>query len=95
MTKGVEEAVPFNLQLVMWGMVDKQVLKGLEMDYLQVFELEAVQDAGGKVVQRITQTQEVPERENVREIPSKEVVSMKLYVIDSTTYTTMLLPEEY
>ena len=87
LTAGVAATIPEFLQLFMWQCVDRLPD---ERDYLQVFELKPF---GG--MQQIRHTAEQPEHQMLYMIPCDEPVAAKVYVIDSDTYSTMLLVEEY
>ena len=93
-TRGVNEEVDIRLQLIMWNMIDKLNDEGnVELDYLQVFKL---RKEGNKIV--INQSQEVPEYSCTYEIEIEDIQidnEIKLYVIDSGEYSTMLFPSEY
>ena len=93
-TKGVNNEVDIRLQLIMWSMIDKLKDKGnVEVDYLQVFK---IRKEGNKIV--INQSQEVPEYSCTYEIELEDVQlddEIKVYVIDSGEYSTMLFPSEY
>lgn len=93
-TRGVNEEVDIRLQLIMWSMIDKLNDEGnVELDYLQVFKLRR---EGNKIV--INQSQEVPEYSCTYEIELEDVQlddEIKVYVIDSGEYSTMLFPSEY
>ena len=87
LTRGVSEEIPVSLQLLMWEMI--RTLPA-DKDYLQVFSLS---EYNGK--QRIVHTQEVPEykKEYVFDFDTK--VTGKVFVIDDSTHSTMLLANEY
>ena len=93
-TRGVNEEVDIRLQLIMWSMIDKlKDEESVELDYLQVFKLRR---EGNKIV--ISQSQEVPEYSYTYEIELEDIQiddEIKLYVIDSGEYSTMLFPSEY
>ena len=93
-TRGVNEEVDIRLQLIMWSMIDKLNDEGnVELDYLQVFK---IRKEGNKVV--INQSQEVPEYLCTYEIHLEDIQiddEIKVYVIDSGEYSTMLFPSEY
>lgn len=93
-TRGINEEVDIRLQLIMWNMIDKLNDEGnVELDYLQVFKL---RKEGNKIV--INQSQEVPEYSCTYEIEIEYIQidnEIKLYVIDSGEYSTMLFPSEY
>ena len=87
LTAGVAATIPDFLQLFMWQCIDRLPD---DRDYLQVFRLEPF---GG--MQQIQHTSEQPEYSMLYMLPTDEPVTAKLYVIDSETYCTMLLAEEY
>ncbi|MDU4318688.1 MULTISPECIES: DUF960 family protein [Clostridium] len=93
-TRGVNEEIDIRLQLIIWSMIDKLNDEGnVELDYLQVFKL---RKEANKVI--IHQSQEVPEYSCTYEIELEDVLiddDIKVYVIDSEEYSTMLLPSEY
>ena len=93
-TRGVNEEVDIRLQLIMWSMIDKlKDEESVELDYLQVFR---IRKEGKKIV--ISQSQEVPEYSCTYEIEIEDVQiddEIKVYVIDSGEYSTMLFPSEY
>ena len=93
-TRGVNEEVDIRLQLMIWSMLDKLKDEGnVELDYLQVFR---IRKEGKKIV--ISQSQEVPEYSCTYEIELEDIQiddEIKLYVIDSGEYSTMLFPSEY
>ncbi|MFR5798938.1 MAG: DUF960 domain-containing protein [Oscillospiraceae bacterium] len=86
-TKGVQSEVPAVLQIFMWDCINAVPEP---KDYLQIFRLSCVD---GK--QKIIHEQEQPEykREYLLTVPNP--VTTKVYIIDSKTYSTMLLAEEY
>ena len=93
-TRGVNEEVDIRLQLIMWSMIDKlKDEESVEVDYLQVFKIRKEEN---KIV--ISQSQEVPEYSYTYEIELEDIQiddEIKLYVIDSGEYSTMLFPSEY
>lgn len=93
-TRGVNEEVDIRLQLIMWSMIDKLNDEGnVELDYLQVFR---IRKEGKNIV--ISQSQEVPEYLCTYEIELEDIQiddEIKVYVIDSGEYSTMLFPSEY
>lgn len=89
-TRGVNEKIDLPLQLFLWSLIDNLEI---EKDYLQVFNLNRVGD-----VINIEHTQEVPEYKSFIKVNAKDLEfkeEMKIYVIDSGIYSTMLLSEEY
>lgn len=87
LTKGVQSEIPLELQLFMWGCIDKLPE---ERDYFQVFKLENFNG-----IQKITHFSEQPEYRKEYIIPIDNPITSKVYVIDSDEYSTMLLAEEY
>ena len=87
LTRGVSDTIPPLIQSFIWGCIDRLPD---ECDYLQVFRLKPF---GG--MQQIEHTAEQPEYKKVYLFPSDSPITAKLYVIDSDTYSTMLLAEEY
>ena len=92
--RGVNEEVDVRLQLIIWSMIDKLKYEGnVELDYLQIFK---IRKEGNKIV--INQSQEVPEYLCTYEIHLEDIQiddEIKVYVIDSGEYSTMLFPSEY
>lgn len=86
LTKGVQAEIPLELQLFMWRCLETIP----EPDYLQIFKLEAFGN-----MQKITHEQEVPKFKREYLIPTSQPIASKVYIIDSDTYSTMLLAEEY
>ena len=89
-TRGINEKIDLQLQILLWSLVDN--LK-IERDYLQVFKLSR---AGDFI--NIEHTQEVPEYKSFIKVNAEDLEfneEIKIYVIDSGVYSTMLLPEEY
>lgn len=94
-TRGVNETVSPELQLTLWALVNEQVRSGLEMDYLQVFDL-SIGDIHGRKVQKVVHRQEQSVRSKVTLLPGiRKPVTMTVWIIDSGDYATMLLPSEY
>ena len=86
-TKGVQSEIPAVLQIFMWDCI---LALPEPKDYLQIFRL-SIYD--GK--QKIIHEQEQPEFKREYILKLSEPVDAKVYVIDSETYSTMLLAEEY
>ena len=87
LTKGVQAEIPLKLQLFMWECIDKLPE---ERDYFQVFKLENFNG-----IQKVTHLSEQPEYCKEYLIPTDNPITAKVYIIDSDTYSTMLLAEEY
>ena len=93
-TRGVNDEIDIRLQLIMWSMIYKLKDEGnVELDYLQVFK---IRKEGKKIV--INQSQELPEYSCTYEVELEDIQiddEIKVYVIDSGEYSTMLFPSEY
>lgn len=87
LTRGVSANIPPPLQIFIWNCIDRLPD---DCDYFQVFRLKPF---GG--MQQIEHTAEQPEYKKVYMFPVDTPITAKLYVIDSETYCTMLLAEEY
>ena len=87
-TNGIKADIPLHLQIVIWNMVDTMTIDPI--DYLQVFCLSEY-----KGMQKIVHTQEVPEYENVLLLNSESPIVAKIYLMDDTDHSTMLLSNEY
>ncbi len=86
LTRGVQSEIPIELQLFMWSCIGSVP----EPDYLQIFRLES---AG--TMQKIIHEQEQPPFSREHLILTSHPITAKVYVIDSDTYSTMLLASEY
>ncbi|MDH4619995.1 DUF960 family protein [Brevibacillus sp. AY1] len=95
-TRGVNEVVPFELQLLLWSILVKRQERGDQLDYLQVFELSA-EWVDEEPVQKVLNRQEQPFHEEVFYVDHTEnlAIGVTAWIIDSGEYSTMLLPEEY
>lgn len=91
-TRGVADTIPLEVQMFLWSMIDKLIVKRtVEVDYLQVFELKGVEDQ-----QTIMHRQEMPDYQAIYQFDNVgSPLNSKLYVIDDSTYATMLLCQEY
>ena len=91
-SRQVNEEVPMQLQILMWSMIDSLKEKK-ELDYIQIFRLKA---KGDRVL--IEHEQEVPKHRELYELEKTKFsieYDMKIYVIDSIAYSTMIFAEEY
>lgn len=91
-SRQVNEVVPIKLQILMWSMIDSLKEKK-KLDYLQIFRLKV---KGDKVL--IEHEQEVPPYKEKYEVEKAKFpieCDMKIYVIDSVDYSTMIFAEEY
>ena len=89
LTRGVCNEIPFEIQLLLWSMIEEVTVK---KDYLQVFEIEPVKDNLLKIEHR----QEVPKYKKEVVVRNVGINSkVRLFVIDDGEYSTMMLSEEY
>ena len=95
LTKGIQNEIPLELQIILWFMIDDNIKKSLKMDYLQIFELSPYYK-NDKIYQKIIHHQEVPKRksEKILNIFEKPITA-KIYVIDDSSHCTMLFNHEY
>ena len=93
-TRGVSDEVDIRLQLAMWTFIDILKDKGkVEIDYLQIFKLKKE----NRFI-KIQHEQEIPKYKSVHMIDVDDIQldnEVKIYVIDSEEYSTMLYPSEY
>lgn len=87
LSRGVDDTIPIELQLFMWACIDQLPEP---CDYLQIFDLEQVGD-----MQSIAHRSEQPEYHKVYLPPSEKPITEKIYVIDDSTHSTMILASEY
>lgn len=93
-TRGIAEAIPFSLQMLLWCLLEEAKQKR-ELDYFQVFKLHTKTE-GNECVLEITHAQEHPEMyEEKIQMSSDTVINEKVYVIDDGENVTMLLAKEY
>jgi len=92
MTRMIAEVVHVEIQKILWDLIDEQRKNNLELNYLQVFELIAMQ---GK--QHVIYRQEVPERSVRRVFKLKYTtpINQTIWCIDSDEYQMMLFPSDY
>lgn len=93
-TQGVMAHVASDLQVLLWQLIDLRKAEGGQLDYLQVFSL-TYDCKLGRILQRITHTQEVPPYSKSCLYTVSQPVCRTVWVIDSGEYATMLLPDEY
>ena len=88
LTRGVMAEIPSWLTNLMWHMVLTMEVK--EKDYLQVFTLTKTPTG-----QHIVHEQEQPLYRYELDVLCDDAVDAKVFVIDDSTHSTMLLAEEY
>jgi hypothetical protein len=89
-TRGFYSSVPLELQMTIFQLIDELKAKG-NMDYLQVFELEAK----NKFTQKLEHRSENPEYKKRYSFTFYNPVTAKIFVIDDGDHTTGMLAEEY
>lgn len=94
-TSGIRHQIPMEQQLMIWTIIDDFLLKGIEVDYLQVVTLSLAVDKIGVKRQLIKHTQEEREYCQYYWFKVDEVVSEKIFIIDDGLHTTMMLASEY
>lgn len=85
--------IDIRLQLIMWNLIDELKMK-VKVDYLQIFRIS--KDDNKKII--IEHEQEVPkykEKYSIELLAIEITGVIKVYVIDSVDYSTMILAEEY
>lgn len=85
--------IDIRLQLIMWNLIDELKNK-VKLDYLQIFRIS--KDDNKKII--IEHEQEVPkykEKYSIELLDIEITDAIKVYVIDSIDYATMILAEEY
>ena len=88
LTREVANKVPRDIQVLMWDLVEKLE----EKDYLQIFEL----TPKGSGIVELVYKQEIPEITSIYKIKNTEIKEkMKLYMIDSGEYSTLMFSHEY
>ena len=90
-TRRVIAEVPIIIQRFLWHLIDEEVNAGNELDYFQIFEIEAI-EGGVQVIHR--QEQPAWSQEVFLPVVDEDRINQKIWVID-TGYQTMLFPEEY
>ena len=87
-TKGVQEELPLSIQILLWSLVDSLLI---EKDYLQVFNIKVIR---GNLLE-ITHSQEKPVYKQIIQAVGDIDRNMKVYIVYSVEYSTMLFAEEY
>ena len=87
LTKGIYTNIPLEIQQFLWRAVETMPAP---KDYLQVFTLTKTPTG-----QHIVHEQEQPLYRYELDVPCDDAVDAKVFVIDDSTHSTMLLAEEY
>lgn len=88
-TKGIQEKMPFSLQMICLELFMGR--KEKSSDYFHVFELSVTPQG----TQQICHRQEQPSYESVLEIEVEDPIELKVWMIDEVEHVTLLLPKEY
>ena len=94
LTRGVQHDIPVNVQIMLWQLIDKFVVSGTTVDYLQVFVLTA-KGTADYPLQHVVHSQEQPDYKMEYVAECRNPVTAKIYCIDDSVQSTMLLAEEY
>lgn len=92
-SSGANSVIGIRLQLIMWNLID-ELKEKKEVDYLQIFRIS--KEDNKKII--IGHEQEVPKHKEKYSIELSDIEItgvIKVYVIDSVDYSTMILAEEY
>ena len=94
-TKGIQREIPIEIQILLWNMQSRLRKQQKEIDYLQVYRLQALQ----KDLQLIEHTAEQPFYQMSYYCVVENAVTQKIYIIETDYGTklveTMLLAREY
>lgn len=92
MTRGIAKTVHPEIALLLWHVIDRLKDKGMEIDYLQVFELSILIDE-----QIITHRQEKPpyKEQLIVKWRKTKPITNTIWCNDNGECQIMLLPEEY
>ena len=96
-TAGINAMVDPTLQIAIWSMIDN-LDAALEKDYLQVFEVSPIIIPGlatEMVTVKVAHIQEQPPYRREHFVNCFKSTTVKIFVIDDSTHSTMLLAEEY
>lgn len=91
-SRQANEIVPIEIQILMWSMID-ELKEKIKVDYLQIFRIKKKED---KLI--VEHEQEVPSYKEQYELQQSYISiehDIKIYVIDSIDYSTIILAEEY
>lgn len=95
MTRGIHQELPVELQSFLWICIEQLINQGVELDYLQVFEINSREIEEECLLVTVKHSQEVPEYCTEYLVNSKQKVSGKIFVIDDGANATMLWSNEY
>jgi len=94
-TRGIGSAVPIEIQIFLWSLVDELVAKSEQCDYLQVFKI----IRNDEKTLMVTHETEEPEYRKTHQIICKpqyeSLIGETIYIIDDIDHSTMLFASEY
>lgn len=94
-TQGIMHAVPMEIQLILWNLIDQKKNRKEPLDYLQIFEISPMMQSSN-LHQKIVHRQEVPpSSKKILLSGIAEPIKLKVWIIDDGDHSTMILPEEY
>lgn len=95
-TRGIVESLAPDIQFTLWAMVDVLRLRsGVEPDYLQVFDLAPSEKTLAPFNQAIQHRQEEPRYSATNYLCVDDPITVRVFIIDDGSHSTMLLAEEY
>ena len=86
-------AIDIRLQLIMWNLIDELKMKG-EVDYLQIFRI-SKEDDKKIIIEHEQEVHKYKKKYSIELLDIEITGVIKVYVIDSVDYSTMILAEEY
>ncbi|MBK5241685.1 DUF960 family protein [Clostridium sp.] len=94
-TNGINEKVGESIQVALWNFIDLLKLKkDFTIDYLQVFELREIRNSK-TFNQEIVHSQEEPLYKKHYLISVDKPINTKVYVIDDSQQSVLMLADEY
>jgi len=94
-TRGINNEVDEAVQITLWNFIDiLKLKKDFYIDYLQVFELRKIGN-GNTFNQEVIHSQEEPLYKKHYLISVDKPINTKIYVIDDSQQSVMMLSEEY
>lgn len=92
MTRGIAEAIHPEISVFLWYLIDRLEDKGMELDYLQVFELS---ELNGKQIIIHRQEQPSYKEQSMVQWKDTEPLTSTVWCIDNGDGQIMLFSEEY
>ncbi|MBU3190162.1 DUF960 domain-containing protein [Clostridium bowmanii] len=94
-TSGINEEVDESIQVLLWNFIDLLKLKeDFTIDWLQVFELREISNSK-TFNQEIVHSQEEPLYKKHYLVAVDKPISTKIYVIDDSEQSVLMLSKEY